>query len=363
MKRRILHFCVALFFLLGTQTPFLCLGNGDAYFIGLNNIVVPMNAGNLPIWVDGYICLPYTVFDGATTGSTLGISSTYQRSSNLATVYNGQNTLIFDIDGGYCINGSTQAIYHNRGVVRDGVPYLPMTLICDFFQIQYSYHRTDHGYLVRLEKGTDNWTITRFLQENYIAMERMLFEYKYGPLPQEPSQTIVPQEEEVEIQDTPLCIAFQVGEEGVDMTYTLENWKIHGVFFFTEEQLKEQGNYLRKLLAMGHSIGFRPLSDSNEEMILELERCNTLLFQQTRSQSKIVLLPSGGKIEGYLSWQGTKLQDLSNPLALVRAMKQEVAMAYLLLPQDETSQNAWSQLMNELGEKQFIPQIPLEIYL
>ncbi len=365
LRKRLLHFFLALFFLWGIQSPFHSHGADDVYFIGVNNVVIPMKASNLPIWVDGFMCLPYTVFDASTAGSSLGISSTYQRSNNLATVYNGQNTLIFDIDGGYCINGATQAIYHQRGVVRDGIPYLPMTLICDFFQISYSYHRTDHGYLVRLEKSTSNWNISRFLQENYVSMERMLYEYKYGPLPPEPSVTVVPEPEEPDIQDTPLCIAFEVGEDEVDMTSVLENWKIQGVFFFTEEQLKTQGNYVRKLIAMGHSIGFRTLSDSSEGVYLELERCNTLLFSQTRSESQIVWVPSWAEsgLQGYIPWQVKETKELTQPQTVVRGLKQEVSMAYLLLAHNETSQNAWSQLMNALGEKQFIPQIPLEIYL
>lgn len=356
--KKIIHWCLVFSFLLGMNLPFVSRGS-SLYFTVVNDTILPLNSNHFPVWVDGFIYLPYTVFDVGTTGSSLGTQSTYQKSTNLVTVYTDTSTLIFDLEGGYCVNGITQSVFPYRAVMENGIPYLPMTIVCNFFRITFSYHSTSSGSVVRLEKGTGNLNAARFLIENEGKMADMVKEYEQGPtvtLPSEP--------EPEPVVDTPFCLGFWVGEEDIDFADTLENWKVYGVFFFTEEQLRSQGNYLRKLVAMGHSIGISLVSTGIEDALVEAEVCNELLRAQTMTTTQIVSgssgLANGLKGEKYILWQGGSGKEISNPTAVVTGLKQGATMEYLSLQHNETTQKNWTQLMNLLGEEQFIPQIPLE---
>lgn len=352
-KQRLWSGICAILLLFGNIIP--VSANETAYFVGVNDVLITMQASTLPIWVDGYMCLPYTVFDGAATGSKLGLSSSYQRSSQLVTVYDSQNTLIFDIEGETTINGNTQEVYQNRAVVRNGIPYLPMTVVCDFFRLYHSFHNTQYGSLVRIEGSQSTMTDSYFIRYYNESMDKMLQEFKQGPV-----VVATPALPEV---DTPLCFGFTLTEEQIDFTETLENWKVKGVFFFTQAQLETRGDYLRKLYGLGHSIGFQLTGETLAQQEEELAQCQQLLFQQTRTTSQILFLTTGGeswKQRGYVQWQGTVAQEISSPQALVNPLKQGEKMVYLTLAHSENNQSQWAQLMNLLGEDLFLPQLPLE---
>lgn len=360
------HILLVLAFILATISPFVT-GANQLYFIAINDTVLPVRSFSAPIWVDGFFYVPYTVFDATTTGVSLGTSSTYQKSTSLVTVYTDTSTLIFDLEGGYCVNGVTQSVFQFRGVVENGIPYLPMTIVCNFFRISFSYHTTEYGNLVRLEKGSANLNHARFLLENQQVIGDMYDNYFYVPQV-EASQEEEPEEEEEEpLVDTPLCLGFVLGDEALDMADLLESRKIHGLFFFTEEQLQNQGGYMRKLVAQGHSIGFHLQASNLEQAREEIARCQEYFRQQTQRSSQILLANSSIqgelKAEGYLLWQGGQGNQVSNPESLVKSLEQGASMVYLSLEHSETTQKAWSQLMNLLGEGQFIPQLPLETIL
>lgn len=366
--RRGFHWLLVMVLLLSSHLPFVAYGN-SAYFIAINDTIMPLRSFSAPIWVDGFFYVPYTVFDAATTGQNLGTSSTYQKTTSLVTVYTDTSTLIFDLEGGYCVNGVTQSVFQFRGVIENGIPYLPMTIVCNFFRISFSYHVTDYGNLVRLEKGNTNLNHARFLLENQQVIKEM-YENFYYPTPEVTEEIL--EEEEVEeeeepLVDTPFCLGFVLGEETLDFTDLLDSRKIHGVFFFTETQLVEQGAYVRKLLAQGQTIGFRLQETDLDLAKAEIHRCQAYLRQQTYTSSAILLshssLATALQQEGYVLWQGGEGKNPTNLESLVGDLTQGGGMEYLTLLQNETTQKSWSQLMNLLGEAQFIPQIPLETIL
>ncbi len=359
------HWCLVLALVFASPMPLESHGNSP-YFIAINDSVLPLGSLPFPIWVDGFFYVPYTVFDAASTGYSLGTSSTYQKSTSLVTVYTDTSTLIFDLEGGYCVNGVTQSVFQFRGVVENGIPYLPMTIVCNFFRISFSYHVTDYGNLVRLEKGSENLNHARFLLENQGLIEEMYEQYYHVPTSPQVSEP-EPEEEEEPLVDTPLTIGFVIGDEDLDVSDLLDSRKVNGVFFFSETQLMYQGAYLRKLLSHGHSIGFQLLETDISLAQAELQRCQSYLRQQTRQTSQIILCSSGlGNVlaeEGYILWKGGQGKSIANPDAVVSALRQGIAMEYLTLEHSETTLRNWSQLMNLLGEGQFIPQIPLETIL
>lgn len=365
LRPRYFHKFLVVLCLLYSILPMpLVTGQTDVYFIGVNDVLISMNSSTQPIWVDGMICLPYTVFDSGSTGSNLGLSSSYQRSSNLVTVYHSQGTLIFDIDGESCINGSTGDTYPYRAVLRNSVPYLPMTAICNFFQLSFSYHNTAHGYLVHLSDGNGSLNSRGFLLYYDDQMNSMAQAYHSSS---QPSTT--PSVEQTPVS-TPLVLGIALTEESLDFTETLDNWKVPAVFFFTQDQLEQQGNYLRKLYGMGHSLGIALTAHTWENLQMELKACNELLAQQAYSQSVLLLLPSSVdsatkealSSQGYHLWQGNTPRDITDPVSTANSLRQGTAAVYLTVYQSETTASHWAQLMNSLGERQFVPHIPKDFF-
>ncbi len=362
-QKPLLHLFLALCLVIENPCLWRTYGDEHTYFVALNDIILPLQASNLPIWVDGFFCLPYTVFDYPVAGGDLGLSASYQRSSNLVSIYNEENrSLLFDLESGMCISGSAQVIQSFAGAVRNGVPYLPVVIVCSYFGLSYSYHDSDFGYMVRLRNQNSKMNVQDFLKYHEKTMAKMLEEYRQGPI------AVVP-DVEVAMKDTKLCVAFQMTEEAVDMSSLLEYWKVHGIFFFTAAQLESQGNYIRQLLGQGHSIGFSLMDSQGDmtEMLEELAYCQSLLAQQARRGSVTVLAPSSLRSDleeaGYVCWQGGEGKEVNNAVSLVNSLKQGDNTVYLTLLHQKKAQEAWAQLMNSFGEKKFIPQIPLESVL
>lgn len=347
--------CTLLFWNSSTQ---MTRADSEAYFVALNDVILPLQASTLPIWVDGFFCLPYTVFDSETTGGNLGLSSTYLKGSNMVNVYYNNDTLLFDLEAGICLSGTTYASYPFSAVVRNGVPYLPVTIICSYFFMEYSYHNTSYGYMVRITNGNQNLTTNELLRQEGISMKEMLEDFVRGPIPVEPSVE--------EVKDSYYCLGIEVGDEEIDMTELLDHWKIYGVFFFTAQQLETQGDYIRKLLSQGHRIGFRLLTQdsSEEEALLELGQCQALLFQQSRHWTYLVSVSSGlqSALEGagYLCWKGGAGKEVVNATSFVRSLNKSDNTLYLTLRQSDSTTQQWTQLMNRLGEEMFIPLMPTE---
>ncbi|MFI3254321.1 MAG: hypothetical protein R3Y63_08315 [Eubacteriales bacterium] len=353
MKQRISHIFLALAMVLGSLIPAPVRAEETAaYFVGVNDVLLTMQASSQPIWVDRYICLPYTVFHSSSTGSSLGLSSSYQRSSGLVTISDSQNSLIFNLATGTCTDSRSQQVYHSQAVLRDGIPYVPMTTICDYFQLKYSYHNISYGYLVRISNNNASLTESQFIQNHSNTMELMLKAFRQGSVYGAVTET----------PETPIFLGFTLGES-LDFTDTLREWNINAVFFFQLDQLMSHGDYLRKLYGSGHSIGFYLQEDSLDAQQEELALCQELLRAQTQSTSQILLLQKNFdqfKEEGFVLWQGGTGSELTEPSTVVRSLKQGTNSIYLTFTQSDSTLENWSQLMNLLEEKNFVPQIPVE---
>ena len=93
----------------------LCLGlfqpvpaaAADLYLTSLNETIRPLTASTMPMWSGGVLYVPYNTFDSNTTGVRLGMDCSYERSSNLVTLYNLQKVLVFDLNLGICYDALT----------------------------------------------------------------------------------------------------------------------------------------------------------------------------------------------------------------------------------------------------------------
>ena len=139
-KRRILSWlmAVALFTALSLPMP---VSAANLYFTAINNSVAFLTSDTMPLWYNGTIYVPYTVFDASLNGIgvSLGLNASYNRGSNLLTLFNLQQMLVFDLNNGTCRDEITGVVYSARAIMSNGKPYLALNTVCTFFDLEYSY--------------------------------------------------------------------------------------------------------------------------------------------------------------------------------------------------------------------------------
>ena len=77
-KHRFLSYVLAAALFLGLSAP-IPASAASLYFIGLNDNVPPMTAGDMPFWSGGTLYVPYTVFDANLNGSGVNLGQPQRR--------------------------------------------------------------------------------------------------------------------------------------------------------------------------------------------------------------------------------------------------------------------------------------------
>lgn len=129
-RRGAVPFLLAAVLFLGLSVP-MPASAANIYFVGLNDNVPPMTAGNMPFWSGGVLYVPYTVFDANLNGShvNLGLHTSYNRVDNTVTLFNLRQMLVFNMNDGTCRDDMTGAVYSSRAVMRNGRPYLALNMV------------------------------------------------------------------------------------------------------------------------------------------------------------------------------------------------------------------------------------------
>lgn len=373
-KKQFFALSLCFSFLLAVLQPYSSFATEQVYFTAANDSLLPLDAATMPVWVDGQIYVPYHAFDYSTSGINIGTHATYHASGGTVTVYNLGNTLTFNTNTGECYDQRSKVNYPYKVVYRRGVPFLPVAGVCNFFNLGYSYQKTDYGYLLRL-KGKDTvLSDDRFIDAASSMLYSMLQTYKGTLETPTPAPTVLPTpqvetplEEEVEEEElvvTPFLLGVDVLDYNVALWDSLGERESKAIFFFNLEQLESQGNLLRQLLGLGHSIGLKVSGDSIEEIEEEILSCNALLAQQARTSSSIISTNSSWhkalEEKGYILWKGTDSTSIQSANSLVNGLTIGSVMEYITLEQTELTLRNWNAFLHLATEKGFILQVPSE---
>lgn len=348
------------------------LATSTIYFTSVNDKVLPLADNTMPVWINGQIYVPYTTFDQHSTGTDHGITASQNASGTFVTLEGKKGILTFDVKNGQCYDEVSKFSYPYQAVMRQGVAFLPVVGVCSFFDMTYTYQKIDDGYLLRIKGENTVLTDTRFIDAAKSLFRSLLQDYlaqKEAPpvvenLPTHEEEVVEEEEEEEPIPETPLVLAVDMIDYNVNLPETLSNRGISAIFFFHLEQIQNQGALIRRLIGLGHSIGIQSLEETLPEIIAELEECNTLFYQQARSITLIVRVPSPFHQDiqslGYLPWQGGEAQSLASYPTLITSLPQGDAVQYLTLEQTELTGQYWQSFYLMLEEYGFVLQIPQE---
>ena len=139
MKKRLLALLCAVAACLALLIPWSYAASvyDDVYLVGVNDTVLLglISESQMPVRRGNVIYAPYTVLDN----KELGLSYALNRSGGTFTIFNRESTLIFQLNG----SGSADkkgGEYAQGIITRNGVVYIPLRFVCNFFDLSYSFY-------------------------------------------------------------------------------------------------------------------------------------------------------------------------------------------------------------------------------
>lgn len=355
--------------------------NTNVCFTAVNDRLLGLSGNSMPMWSEGTLYVPFSVFDVNTTGASLGTSSTYSRSSSIVTIFNLHQMLVFDLNTGTCRNQHTGETLSGRAIVRNGTAYVPVARVCRFFGLNYSYLHTDYGYLVRIiSPGQAFLSNNEFIDAGNSHMRERLKDYTQSLIP--PQEPVTPPPVEVtpnpgtpsepEPTAVPTCLAVRcdTGENPLGIAQTLEESGLVGLFFFPAEEIGRNGALIRRLMGCGHSIGILAEGEDPQETTLLLELGSESLRTVARSRTYFALVPEQQQesllARGWVFWNTTcdatpdgSRTPYTHAVNLVQSLPKRDSVQ-LILNDSQLSADAMQSLLRQLENHLYTITIPRE---
>ena len=268
----------------------------DVYFIAAQEYVLPLSDSTMPFWSGGYLYIPATIFSG-NVWKMFGISYNYNASNQVAILYSSNNrnrSLMFYMDRNYAQDREGN-ISVPGGILRNGVPYVPASLVAKFFDLQYSITEVNHGHLVWLHWPGFVLTDKEFAYAASFSMEECYNTYLKSKEPQ--SEGAGPGESGsagVEIEGRSIYLCLEAGETTPALLDALDRYSAQAAFFCTVDFLRQNGDLLRRMTATGQTIGIlADAADPSRTVAEQLEEGNRALAQATCGKTRMALIRNG----------------------------------------------------------------------
>ena len=265
-KHRFLSYVLAAALFLGLSAP-IPASAASLYFIGLNDNVPPMTAGDMPFWSGGTLYVPYTVFDANLNGSgvNLGLYTSYSRSDGIVTLFDLRQMLVFDLNTGACRDEITGAVYSSQASMKNGRPFVSVSMVCSIFNLDYSYIRLPYisqGYLVRIKSPDTVLSDDLYISAAQDLINIRLKEYTKSlnsaatttPGSSDDGQGSAPPGQnpiqEPDGGNTAVYLAFRCGSaDGLtSILNVLDAGRYSALFFLSPRLIEEEGDLVRRIL-------------------------------------------------------------------------------------------------------------------
>ncbi len=376
MKRKLAVLLCAALLLVGTPTA-RAITAEDVYFTAINISLLPLNMNTMPIWVDGQIYVPASVFDRSQTGADLGISLSRMGSKDTVILLGERETMIFNLTTGTCKDQYDDPIPNCRAVVRKGVAFLPLARVCAYFGLVDSYTYTRYGYLVRIKTPNAPLTDERFVEAASALMQTRMKDFIQAntPAAEKPTPPDLPQvPDDPEPVEPPtnrvrVYLAFRCdsGEGLESILNSLDRHQVRGLFLFTPEQLLARDDLVRRVVGQGHTIGILAEESTQET----LERGNQLLGHIARTAATVALVPEGQRAgledQGWICWNQTAdgrprqgERSAAYVQRVARMLDGRSRTIYLTMDDGAVTASALNAMLDEFEQREFTVVTPLE---
>ena len=346
----------------------------DIYFTAVNDSVLTLTDETMPFKLGGVMYVPYTVFNN----SELDVY--YSKKEYSLSLFNANTLLTFDL--GLNISYDRHSQYEQRAYERNGTVYLPISFVCGFLGLRYSYVSNQYGPIVRIcsdkavlsdqlfSSGAIYTLIDRLTQYNIASVATPAPDLPW--VSGQPSPLVTPTPEPVRKS---AYITFD-GAGGGSTREILDILKDRGVkatFFLTD--ISENGDMVRRIICEGHSIGINPASGTEEfaaDPLLAFNRANEALKKETMQKTRILRAPSEmGKLSenvrdalcgaGYRIWDfnvdagddrsAVTGRSVSN--GLIRLLERRETTAVILMHTGPAAESALPELLDYLMKNDY----------
>lgn len=280
-------FCLLLSaLLLFSLAPGPARADTTVYFTAVNDQLLGLSDDTMPFWSGGRLYLSST----AISGSDLGVFYSRSRDKQTVVVYRQSSALTFDLSSG-TVNDQNGRQYGGSAIVRGDVVFLPIELLTQFFALDYSYTRISYGYLVRIKSDTVVLSDAKFIDAAAAPMAQRYNEYiksHSGELA--PGDTPRPSTDS-DTDRVYLILPVTDAALSLELLSSLEDAGAKATFLFTEKQLADSGDLVRRLRVGGSAAALRiDASGGSGRTISAIERANDALWTACNRKTRLVVL-------------------------------------------------------------------------
>lgn len=297
----------AVLLLAGTALP-PAAAAGSVYFTAINETILPLSDSTMPFWSDGYLYVSSSTF----SGGGLGIYYSHNTIKQTVVLYMSGKALIYRLDTGI-VSDNQGNNYWPPAVTRGSHVFLPVSTAANYFGLTYTCSRVSHGYLVRIRSSNSLLSDSLFVDAAHAQLASRYSQYQQAgqssaetPSPAVPAsgtqtETAKEDEENAENAEPPgvsgkmihLCFRADAAKTAA-LTEILNAKNAAATIYFTELQIRKNGDLVRQVITDGQSVGL--IADASAQagsVEAQLHAANSALFRAAAEKTRLCMVDGG----------------------------------------------------------------------
>lgn len=281
VKRKILILALCACLLCCCLTGPGSLADGGVCFISVNDRLLEINS--MPYFSGGVTYVPYWVF----TDYDFKIYFSYLPEASTAILYNSDHQLFFDMANNTAYDDRDNS-YNYRAVLRNGVVYVPASLVCSFFGGMSCTYLSGgkYGDVVRIKDSNYVLTDVQFMLAADLPLQSRYEAYMAAQKPAETPAPSVPEVSPAPVhvhRGTAVYLSF-TGLPDAAILSALRRENAEACFFLTAEQVRSDPALVRQLDGEGFKLGVLCSADA----LSDYEETAALIFETAHTKTLLV---------------------------------------------------------------------------
>ena len=265
----------------------------DSYLITIaeDQVLDSVGDNEMAVYIDGIIYAPYTTLQKMNS-----VYANYNEAEQLVTVYRVGAIMYFELDTGLTYDLQQRSI-RVSAKMRDGVPYLPVSIVTAWMGMYFSYISAESsgvGYpVIRLASDKPALADNVILSRNASRLRSVARARNKASGIEVPADPVVVPPRTTALLFTGLPEVLPADENGnlptqplSSLLSVLEGNTMPAAFFLKREELLPGAEPLRSLVSRGFSVGI--LLSSAEDPVAEAQACSQLYAQLLHQRVRLV---------------------------------------------------------------------------
>lgn len=265
----------------------------DSYLITIaeDQVLDSVGDNEMAVYIDGIIYAPYTTLQKMNS-----VYANYNEAEQLVTVYRVGAIMYFELDTGLTYDLQQRSI-RVSAKMRDGVPYLPVSIVTAWMGMYFSYISAESsgvGYpVIRLASDKPALADNVILSRNASRLRSVARARNKASGIEVPADPVVVPPRTTALLFTGLPEVLPADENGnlptqplSSLLSVLEGNTMPAAFFLKQEELLPGAETLRELVSRGFSVGI--LLSATEDPVGEAQTCSQLYAQLLHQRVRLV---------------------------------------------------------------------------